>query len=434
MTSGETIIKFTDYPFAYSIVGVGLGMLGFSFSQNQIIFLGIAGAFGTLLATIDPVGWMIRSVESKYLKKHHDGKNKTNLLYKLSALKTKAISFEIEKIVGTVYFIISILTFLFAIILSDQFFKRMELKDLGGDALIEEPFLRIIYILLGIIVLILLYKRIKNFWKELDAKIDTATYHLTAINDDNATQPSVENMTRAVEQNDWELAGLWREKIQEEIQYKKGKRELIIKAADSVFSPLHFEGSEFQKYLERRIGDPFKEFKPDKWIKIKQNSLQSIVEDTNLRRRIEVFYNTMNDYNDLVPNLFLEMNKILNESFSKAFDKNIEGVGFYLAPPNSGNNVHLQTCVLFEIPPLKFVQPPQQFDHFELQIKKPDGTTERSSRTELNEFDNAWKQVLENVKSNEIMIKLKKCLTELKIENDKLMKIYSEKIGMQWNV
>ena len=41
MTAGETILKFTDYPFAYSIVGISLGMLGFSLSGNHIIFLGM---------------------------------------------------------------------------------------------------------------------------------------------------------------------------------------------------------------------------------------------------------------------------------------------------------------------------------------------------------------------------------------------------------
>jgi len=127
------------------------------------------------------------------------------------------------------------------------------------------------------------------------------------------------------------------------------------------------------------------------------------------------------------------MNKIINKIFSKVFNKNIDSVEFYLDPPNSGNTVHLQTCALSEIHPLKFVRPPRQFNSFKLRIKIEEQLKE-SKHTELNDFDNAWQQVLEDVKNNEMMIKIKKHLKELEIENNKLMKIYSDKIEIQWKV
>jgi len=73
MATGETILKFTDYPFAYSIIGIGLSMFGFSLGQNQLVFLGLAGAFGTFLATVDPLGAAIRRVEGNHLTKKFGG-------------------------------------------------------------------------------------------------------------------------------------------------------------------------------------------------------------------------------------------------------------------------------------------------------------------------------------------------------------------------
>lgn len=436
MVAGETILKFTDYPFAYSIVGIISGMIGFSLGQNSLIFLGLAGAIGTFLTIVDPLGEMLRKNAERRIKKKSkiEKLDDLELQFKFSSLKSKSITYEMEKIIGMFYFVIVIILFLIAVVVPTPFFDKLVILDNDKVPLCSEWCFKFSYLGLGLSALIIISEKGRRFWKELDNKVNIAANHMSMINDDNATQTSVESMTRAVEQNDWGLAKIWQEKIKEEIKYKKGKRELIIKAADTVFSPLHFEASEFQKYLQNRMGDPFKEFTPEQWIKIKQNSLQSIVEDVDLRQRIKGFYNTMNDYNSVVPHLFLEMNNVINKKFSEVFNKNIEGVEFYLDPPNSGNTVHLQTCALFEIHPLKFVRPPRQFNHFKLRIKIEQGQLQVLEHTELSDFDNAWKHVLEDVKNDEMMIKIKKYLKELEIENNKLMIIYSDKIEMQWKV
>ena len=438
MVAGETILKLTDFPFSYSIIGILSGVLGFGISDNYLIFLGVAGAFGTFLTITDPIGWLLRKNEEDRIKKGYDVKHNPELTlekqFKISALRTKSITFEFKKIIGLFYFIIILFFFLAATIPPDALlFEKLIIKNNDGEALCDILCFKISYLSISSAALIILVIKANRFWKDLDKKIEIAGFHQIAINNDNATQTSVENMTRAVEQNDWALAKIWQGKIEEEIKYKKGKRELIIKAADMVVSPLHFEASEFQKYLQNRTIDPFREFNTAEWTKIKQNSLQSIVEDTNLRRRIESFYNTLNDYNKIVPKLFSEMNKIINKNFSEVFNKNVSGVEFYLDLPNSGNTVHLQTCALFEINPMEFDHPPREFGSFRLRIQNGDQIRD-AQYTKLNDFDKVWQLVLEDVKNNNMIIKIKKYLAELEINNNKLMKIYSEKIGMQRNV
>ncbi|MGY5149063.1 MAG: hypothetical protein ACW9W3_03285 [Candidatus Nitrosopumilus sp. bin_68KS] len=437
MTSGETILKLTDYPFSYSIMGIISGILGFGISDNQLVFLGMAGAFGTFLAVVDPMGWGLRKNAEDRIKKDLDHpKNEPQELekeYKISALKSKSINFEIEKIIGLFYFIVILTVFLIAVGFSTVFLDKITINDTNGNSIFPATYFQGIYGSIALLSLIVLIVKANRFWKDLDGKIIIAGFHQIAINDDNATQTSVESMTRAVEQNDWTLAKIWQDKIKEEIKYKKGKRELIIKSADTVYSPLHLESSKFKLYLEDIMANQFTDFKTEQWNKIKQSSLQSIIEDTDFRHRIEEFYKKLDDYNFVVHRIFGELSKIINNNFSNAFSKNVQGVEFHLDSPNSGNTVHLHTYAMSELHPMELQSTTRKFGSFKLRT-----ITGRQSEdmeyTELNLFDNVWKLVLEDVKKNELLIKTKQYLKDLKIENEKLMKTYSDKIEMQWKV
>lgn len=437
MTSGETILKLTDYPFSYSILGLVSGIIGFSLSENHLVYLGISGALGTFLTILDPIGWLIRDGAQSRIKldkkSHLEIDEIIDVQYKMSALKSKSINYEIDKIIGTFYFIILLAFFILAVSAPIPFVERLIIFDSEKIPICSELCFRVIYASLGIIALVTLSIKALQFKKNLDEKIDVAGYHQIAINDDNATQTSVESMTRAIEQNDWEIAKLWKGKIKEEIKYKKGKRELIIKSADTVYSPLHLESSKFKIYLEGIMANRFTDFKTEQWNKIKQNSLQSIIEDTNFRHRIEEFYKKLDDYNFIVHRIYGELSKIINNNFSNAFNKNVQGVEFHIDTPNSGNTIHLHTYAMAELHPMELQSTSHKFGSFKLKII----TGKQSSNleyTELSLFDDVWKLVIEDVKKNNLLSKIKQYLNDLKIENDKLMKIYSEKIEMQWKV
>lgn len=435
MAAGETLLKFTDYPFAYSIVGIISGMLGFSLSQNSLIFLGLAGAIGTFFTIVDPLGEILRKNAERRIKKKNQKKelDSMELQFKLSSLKTKSITYELEKIIGIFYFLIVIILFLFAVILPTPFFEKLMIHDSNNVPLCSDWCFKLSYSVLSFFALLIIFEKVRRFWRELNKKINIAADHMSIINDDNATQTSVASMTRAVEQNDWELAELWSHKIDDEIINKKGKRELIIKSADLVFSPLHFESSDFQKYLENlNQTKQYADFETKKWDEIKQKSLQSLVEDIELRQRIENFYKLMNDYNDLTRQIFPEINQIINKNFSNVFGKDVNGVELHMDHPNSGNTVYLYQHAMFETNPLES-KSSRKFGSFKLQIIE-ENKRNYLEFTNQESFDDAWRRVLEDVKNNEIMIKTKRYLKELETENLKLIKIYSEHIEMQWNV
>src|SRR3989338_226153 len=115
MTAGETILKFTDYPFAYSFMGIILGGIGFEFSQNHILFLGIAGTIGTLFTLADPIGRFIRKrAEKRIDKKLSNSKERnepTTINFMKSSLKSRSIAIEIDKMVGLWYFVITAIIF-----------------------------------------------------------------------------------------------------------------------------------------------------------------------------------------------------------------------------------------------------------------------------------------------------------------------------------
>ena len=95
MAVGETLLKFTDYPFAYSILGLFSGIIGFSLSENHLVYLGIAGALGTFLTILDPIGWLIRDGAKSRIKLNQKSYLKPDEIidvhYKMSAIKSKTI-------------------------------------------------------------------------------------------------------------------------------------------------------------------------------------------------------------------------------------------------------------------------------------------------------------------------------------------------------
>jgi len=441
MASGETLLKLTDFPFSYSIIGILSGVLGFGISDNYLIFLGIAGAFGTFLTITDPIGWLLRKNEEDRIEKGYDVKHNSNLTlekqYKISALRTKSINFELEKIVGLFYFIIILALFLAATMPPDSLlFEKLIIKNNGGELLCDILCFKMSYLSISLAALIILVIKANRFWKDLDKKIMIAGYHQIAINDDNATQTSIESMTRAVEQNDWELARIWQGKIKEEIKYKKGKRELIIKAADMVFSLLHKEAVGFETQLKaiphtRRHPS----FDHPEWDKIKQHSHQSIIEDTKLRHRIDSFYNMMYEYNGKLGEVSIIVDEIIKKHGTQVYGQKVVNIIFDVKlNVGGGGRPDLVGCAMQDIHPLDFYH--QDGVVREITVRKEDDEeTHRDSK--FNDsilFDKAWLPILSEVKQNPDVENLKQLFSELKIENAKLMKIYSEKIEMQWKV
>jgi len=142
----------------------------------------------------------------------------------------------------------------------------------------------------------------------------------------------------------------------------------------------------------------------------------------------------MNDYNKIVPNLFSKLNEIIKKNFSEAFNENVDSVEFHTDIPNSGNTIHLPTCGLFGFHPIEFESSSRKFGSFKLQIRLEGNQIRHAEYKQQEDFDKVWRLVLNEIKHDDLIVKMNEYLKSLEVENRKLMKIYSEKIEMQWKV
>lgn len=127
-----SLLKLSDYPFSYSIVGILLLSNGQSVDLTNIAHSGplflIMGTIGTALSIIDPVGALIRTIERLRPRRSEQEllsivkpdvsislETRRNSLTS-KALKSKWITYEVDKIVSSVYFLFVIFGILFLLV------------------------------------------------------------------------------------------------------------------------------------------------------------------------------------------------------------------------------------------------------------------------------------------------------------------------------
>lgn len=421
------------------MLGIIFGIFGFSITQNQILFLGFAGALGTFFTLIDPFGILIRHRAKERIDERKNDEEKelgpTLRDYKISSLKSRAISIEIDKIVGLFYFITIMILFMLATVTSTSFIEKLTIKDLDGKIICENLCLKTIsWIGVGI-VLTFLALRANQFWYELDDKIDVASFHQKAIGNDYATENSVENMTRAIDQNDWETAKLWWNKIEDEIKYKKGKKEVVIKVADLVYTPLHKTTIDFQKQIKfLKYNRRFPTYNVGEWDTIKSNSNQSLIEESNLRTRIESFYDLVSKYNDFMGTVNRKADQILNQRASEIYEKDVKGIDYDVESPQGSGKVELFGCALFDVHPLDYYNVRGRLRSLRVEFVNENLGTGYANFNDTQLFDKMWELVRMDVKKDPDIIKMHNYFDKIKQENEELSKIFREKIAMQLKV
>lgn len=439
MAVGETILKFTDYPFAYSFIGIVLGMIGFSLGRNDLVFLGIAGAFGTFLTIVDPLGGRLRKVAENRINAKQTDKSFTDvdIQFRISAIKSKSITYEIEKIVGMFYFVIIVMLFMIAVVAPTPFFEKLVIYDKNNQPLFDDWFLKLTYLGLSLASLIILAFKAGKFWNELDNKIVIAGYHLTVINDDDVTPTSVESMTRAIEQNDWELADLWSEKIEEEKTYKKGKREIIIKSADIIFSPLHVENINIETSINRfEPNRMYSELPKTEWDNITKKSYNFMIDDGKFRQRIHSFYIKIDEYNALFPTVVRNLSNVINSIMSSTYQKQLTEIMVNVRNADGSTGYRLVDCALFNVYPTT-LQQGSEIQAISVQVIENGGGRHSEGLDEVEEikkFEGAWQTITNNISSDEQLRKLKQLIHDIQIENRKLQEKYHEMIEWQWKV
>lgn len=440
MTVGETLLKFTDYPFAYSLVFIGAGMLGVSLTQNNFYLLGIAGALGTLLTITDPGGAYVRYQLEHRLNKFKNKINKENdecFDYQKSAIHSRAIGIEIDRIVAMIYFVLTAFIFLVGIVFPSSILASNFIIYGQASKVICDSTCVITYSIIGCFVIfgslvIFAHRR----WSELDEKVATAGVHQFAIGNENATRNSVENMTRAIDLGDWSSAEKWGEKIKDEIRYKKGKRDVVIKAAETVYKPLNSEFTRIQTTIEtmqiRRIY-PMINF--GAWLAIKQNLAHLIIDDSDFRESMDNFQNKINQHDALVTKNHKIIVDIINQIMIKIYEKNITMVEYRAETSEGTRHVDLVNCALLNIHPKDYE--PLSKPH-SIRIAYVENSTKHEeimdSLEKINLFHDGWVEINKKVEAVPDVKTMKNLVKEIEIENRKLLEISTERFGLQYKV
>ena len=120
------LVKLTDYPFVYSMVGLFLAMNGHRLNLESLSFstigplITVIGLFATLLSIVDPFGNLLRFIIRRgapviFLRRTDSYKTFWIEEYTARAIETNWISYEIDKIVSTIYFLIIMIVILLAL-------------------------------------------------------------------------------------------------------------------------------------------------------------------------------------------------------------------------------------------------------------------------------------------------------------------------------
>jgi len=277
LTVGETILKFTDYPFAYSLIAILLHVGGIGIfpegtniiSEESILFLALAGTIGTTLAITDPLGRAVKHY-SLWIQKisfnfYKNPEYENTLLFKFfskvvrkmkekprisskwedieSAHHTKAIEIEKEKIVSSLYFLFLIVLTNYVISYTDIIEKNLskELAEIlcSADCIksITEPSLFLLSFILAFVIA----------WNGsfIIPRAKIVSTYLMATTTPKVTKTSNENLSRFIESGDWKTAQYWKGVVEIEFLEESGLKDVRDKNLNQHITKIL---SEFREY------------------------------------------------------------------------------------------------------------------------------------------------------------------------------------------
>lgn len=437
MTAGETLLKVADYPFAYTFVMLVGGIFGFSIIENKLLLLGIAGALGTFLTIVDPWGLYVKYQLRNRLNKLSRQSSKVfpEIKFHFKAINSRAMGIEIDRIIGMIYFALGLFIFIIAMWSPYSFADNFIIKDKNQNTVCNTNCIQISSSIVAITAMYILSISGRKKWNELDRKLEVAAMHQFSIGHEYATKAAVENMTRSIDLGDWTSAEEWAKEIRKEIDNKKGKREVIIKSAEFVFRLLHEDSIVISESCSGILNaKQYFGITANMWNQIKRSGTHVMVDEIDLRRKIDNFYNLIVDYNKLSSQLNNIVDILIKEQMTNVFLKKIRNIRYFVQYSGTHSDPNLVGCALFKIHPLKHRQnvsvSPLQLD-IEFQNEP---TIIAKSENDFARFDLAWKTVLIELEKNDDIPKLKEILDKIMTDNQTLISVYEDKIAAQWKV
>ena len=210
MTAGETLLKITDIPFAYSLMAIITGVIGVNLDGEKIIILiGAAGALGTFLTVTDPIGRLLKSNLVKginEIRKKDNNKQSKKWDFAVKAVKTRAIGVEIDKLVSMAYIVIVLGVFSTAISQYESFAESLQLFGDDNQVLCDIFCIQVLGVISSFIGVFFVAVIGVITWRDLKNNVITAGIHHIGISSEYVTSPTIEHMSMAIEQNDWPTA------------------------------------------------------------------------------------------------------------------------------------------------------------------------------------------------------------------------------------
>jgi len=440
MTSGETLLKITDIPFSYTLLAIIIGVIGVSLEDEKIIILiGAAGALGTLLTVTDPVGRLLKTWLKKGLKEKQekeDEKSKYLWDYAISAVRTRAIGIEIDKIVSMSYLVIILGVFSTAITHYPSFAEDLRLFS-ENDEIICDTFciqgLGIVSSTLGIIFVALVGVR---SWKELKEQAHIAGIHHLGISSEYVTRPTIENMSRAIEQNDWQTAKEWSNTVEKEIRIKKGKKEVIINAVTNVYRPLYIENMQIENISKVIIKTGNYQPLPSAEWDIIKNTPDYLRIDELTRNKIAKFYKFIKQYNELHVRILPIAQRMVREQAPKVFGRKIRAVRYWVKSSTGEGAPDLAHLLVYGKHPLQQYDPETNPKTMRIELESEDGSRIISLTTEdqFVKFDEWWKRITKEIFEDSTVKNTKEVFQKITTRNEELKRIFLVKIKSQFEV
>ena len=440
MVAGESFLKIVDYPFAYSVVAITGAIFGFSISANKIFLLGIAGALGTFLSIVDPLGWVVRKRLKNNPpitdKKVNYEETESYFLGRESILRSRAITIEIDKIISTIYFAFTAGIFLIGIVSSPFLADNFIIHNKSNEIICDSNCIKIPTFIGASFVCIVLGIIGQRRWSDLTEKLAIAITHQKAISNEFVTTNSLENMTRSIEQNDWVTAYEWGEKIEKEIQFKIGKKDKISRAIDNVLRPLYNENTIITTKTIEIEKKKQHEFLPtEAWQKISQNLLFSNLDDVPLKRRIHEFYDKIKTYNDGLHVIITKTNDIINANTASSYNKSrARDVQAWFNTSIELKSPNLSMCALFCIHPKDYfpLSANATFSYVRMVHTSSAGDVEyNTTPSEITIFEDLWRNTMVQVNSDNEILQFRELFSNIKSSSSSLEVEYKTAIEQE---
>jgi len=423
MVSGETLLKITDFPFAYSLVGILSLWIGVSLSDDKyFVVLAAAGTIGTLLAISNPVGRFLQNSLNAIFKKKKNSEfeihNLTKFEYCKRAIDSKSIKLELDKIVSLFYFLFILALFTLAILFSDDLIKKLIFIDNENVIICNKFCLLIVIPPITVSFLFILVFVLKKDWRKIINYTEIAGIQQYGISSEFVTRSTIENMTKAVDQNDWATAKEWSNIVVKEIQTKKGQRDKLIKDVEEIYRPLYIESTEIETQCKQieQVGD-FKALPQNEWSKIKARAFQIRIDDLELKNNLEEMYNKIKEFNAYPDRVRFQAREIYGRKLIETYGPNRD-IQFFVKNDDGEGATPIPNLLPLGKHPLdinKEKNPIPSYIH--VNNTKANKITKLTSENDFIRFNNFLKAMLDEAAKNPIIKQARNLFSDIRKEN-----------------